>query len=260
MLREVGPVVPVEGIGHVLTTKAAAQECFRQPLVFSSAATANGTLRMGADRPLIPLQIDPPDHLQYRKILDPLFAPRKMAALEAPVSALVNELIDGFVDRGSCDFTARVLGPVPVAGVPDAAGAAAVGPPGLPHDEGRDHPARRGGGQEPRTPRHDRLPERDRRLHLRVLQRGARRPGGGAARRPAERLPRRGGRRPPADAPRHPRRLLPLPHRGSRHRERVTRLLLRLPVRAPGAAASCSSTTPRWYPARWRSCCGGRRR
>ena len=30
-------------------------------------------------RPLIPLSIDPPDHKKYRKILDPLFAPRAMA-------------------------------------------------------------------------------------------------------------------------------------------------------------------------------------
>ena len=47
-------------------------------------------------RPLIPLQIDPPDHKKYRKILDPLFAPQQMALLEEPVTKLVNDLIDGF--------------------------------------------------------------------------------------------------------------------------------------------------------------------
>ena len=68
---------------------------------------------MGTVRPLIPLQIDPPDHVKYRKILDPLFAPRHMAALEAPVAALVNELIDAFVDRGECDFSTEFSVPLP---------------------------------------------------------------------------------------------------------------------------------------------------
>ena len=33
---------------------------------------------MKTARPLIPLQVDPPDHRKYRKILDPLFAPQQM--------------------------------------------------------------------------------------------------------------------------------------------------------------------------------------
>src|SRR2546421_11634173 len=73
-LRAVAPVVPLDGVGHLLTTKEAALECFRRPDVFSSAATGP-TLPMGTVRPLIPLQIDPPEHVKYRKILDPLFAP-----------------------------------------------------------------------------------------------------------------------------------------------------------------------------------------
>ena len=80
--------------------------------MFSSAAT-QATLAMGTVRPLIPLQIDPPDHVKYRKILDPLFAPRHMAALEAPVAALVHELIDAFVDRGECDFSTEFSVPLP---------------------------------------------------------------------------------------------------------------------------------------------------
>src|SRR3954451_8652813 len=104
MMRDAAPVFRVEGFGHILTTKEAAQECFRHPEVFSSAATGP-TLAMGTVRPLIPLQIDPPDHLKYRKILDPLFAPRHMSELEAPVATLVHERIDAFIDRGECDFS-----------------------------------------------------------------------------------------------------------------------------------------------------------
>jgi cytochrome P450 len=111
-LRATAPVVSLDGMGHVLTTKEAAMEAFRRPEVFSSAATV-ATLAMGSVRPLIPLQIDPPDHVKYRKILDPLFAPRQMAALDEPVAALVNDLIDRFVARGECDFAREFSVPLP---------------------------------------------------------------------------------------------------------------------------------------------------
>jgi len=64
-------------------------------------------------RPMIPLQIDPPEHKKYRKLLDPLFSPRKMALLDDEVSALVNDLIDGFIDRGEVDFAQEFSIPFP---------------------------------------------------------------------------------------------------------------------------------------------------
>ncbi len=55
-------------------------------------------------RPLIPLQIDPPAHRTYRKILDPLFAPQRMRAREEAVAQLVSDLIDGFAGADEIDF------------------------------------------------------------------------------------------------------------------------------------------------------------
>ena len=51
--------------------------------------------------------------MKYRKILDPLFAPRHMAELEAPVAVLVHQLIDQFVGRGECDFSTEFSVPLP---------------------------------------------------------------------------------------------------------------------------------------------------
>lgn len=110
MLRETEPVMRVDGVGVVLTRRAEIEEVFREPLVFSSNMDAVDLQNV---RPLIPLQIDPPEHKKYRKILDPLFAPKQVAQLEAPVAALVNELIDGFVDRGECDFAKEFSIPFP---------------------------------------------------------------------------------------------------------------------------------------------------
>jgi cytochrome P450 len=62
-------------------------------------------LHLGNVRPLIPLNVDPPLHSKYRKLLDPLFAPKRMDEQEEDITGRVNALIDGFVDRGECNFT-----------------------------------------------------------------------------------------------------------------------------------------------------------
>jgi cytochrome P450 len=62
-------------------------------------------MHLGNVRPLIPLNVDPPEHSKYRKLLDPLFAPKRMDEQEADITRRVNTFIDAFVDRGECNFT-----------------------------------------------------------------------------------------------------------------------------------------------------------
>ena len=61
----------------------------------------------------IPLMVDPPDHSRYRSLLSALFSPARVRAAEPDVQRLVNELVDGFVDRGSCDVSAELTQVVP---------------------------------------------------------------------------------------------------------------------------------------------------
>lgn len=86
------------------------REVLRDPAVFSSQYDA---VQIGQVRPLIPLQIDPPDHTKYRKLLDPLFAPKQVALIEPSTRALVTELIDGVIDEGACNFHADIAEPLP---------------------------------------------------------------------------------------------------------------------------------------------------
>jgi cytochrome P450 len=109
-LRAECPVMPVEGTGVVLSRKAEIDEALRHPEIFSSNMDAVDLKNI---RPMIPLQIDPPEHKKYRKLLDPLFAPRRMALLDDSVSAIVNKLIDGFIDRGEVDFAKEFSVPFP---------------------------------------------------------------------------------------------------------------------------------------------------
>lgn len=90
--------------GSVLcNTRALVEEVLRQPQLFSS----EDVVEQGNTLPLVPLNIDPPEHVRYRKLLDPLFAPRRIDALEDDIASRVHHFLDSFVERGSCDFTAE---------------------------------------------------------------------------------------------------------------------------------------------------------
>lgn len=110
VLRESEPVMRLDGVGVIVSSRAGVDEVVRNPDVFSSNMAAHD---LKTKRPLIPLQIDPPDHRKYRKILDPLFAPPRMTALEEPVARLVTGLIDAFVDDDEIDFTSQFSVPFP---------------------------------------------------------------------------------------------------------------------------------------------------
>jgi len=109
-LVEGSPVLHLDGIGVLASSRAAVDEVLRAPEVFSSNMSAHD---LKTRRPLIPLQTDPPRHREYRKILNPLFAPKRMLELEEPITRLVNELIDAFVDHDEIDFAKQFSVPFP---------------------------------------------------------------------------------------------------------------------------------------------------
>ena len=62
----------------------------------------------------IPIEIDPPHHRKYRAILEPLFSPKGVLALEGKIRDLANELIDQMIASGECEFTTDFGRPLPV--------------------------------------------------------------------------------------------------------------------------------------------------
>ena len=110
LMRDLEPIFRVEPAGVIVTKHADIEQIFKTPEIFSSAMSA---APLGNIRPLIPLQIDLPEHRTYRKILQPLFSPQRMNALHDPVTALVNELIDKFIDDDEIDFSAQFSVPFP---------------------------------------------------------------------------------------------------------------------------------------------------
>lgn len=113
LMRDLAPVVELDqGQMHgVLVGKHDdVVEALRTPEVYSSGFDA---VHIGQVRPLIPLQVDPPEHHAYRKLLDPLFAPRKIAILEDRIRDLARDLVAGVVDDGGCNFNSAFAEPFP---------------------------------------------------------------------------------------------------------------------------------------------------
>jgi cytochrome P450 len=109
-MRDAAAVMQVDANMAVVCRRAEIDEALRRADLFSSSMSAVDLQNI---RPLIPLQIDPPDHKKYRKILDPLFAPRQMALLDAPITELVNDLMDRFAGRTEIDFATEFSIPFP---------------------------------------------------------------------------------------------------------------------------------------------------
>ena len=71
------------------------------------------SMALGAGRPLIPLMLDGEQHTKYRKLLDPLFAPKQVARIEPIIRSLSETLIDAFAADGRVDFFAAFCEPLP---------------------------------------------------------------------------------------------------------------------------------------------------
>ena len=112
LLRDAGPAIDMgEEIGMTIVGgDAEVRHVLQHPEVFSSGIDA---VAIGQVRPLIPLQIDPPHHKNFRKLLDPIFAPKQIALLEDRTRELVRGLVTAVADQGQCNFHIAVAEPLP---------------------------------------------------------------------------------------------------------------------------------------------------
>jgi cytochrome P450 len=86
-----------------LTSHDAVRYAQTHPELFSSAHAFDGisdTIR------LIPIAIDPPKHVHYRRILDPMLGPKRIGQIQESLRAQVRAHIDAFAGRGECDVVA----------------------------------------------------------------------------------------------------------------------------------------------------------
>jgi cytochrome P450 len=115
VFREMHDSTPLHQEGVVVLTKMSdiIEATKRRDVVSRQPRRNDEPSALGNERPLIPLQIDGADHTKYRKLLDPLFAPRVVAQLEPHVVDVANELIDRFVDQPEVEFYRAFCVPLP---------------------------------------------------------------------------------------------------------------------------------------------------
>ena len=111
-MAAVSPVLhsPAYGGHWVVLGYEEVHEVMRDPYTYSSHP--NNLVPHGAGK-FLPLELDPPEHAAFRHALQPLFNPKRMAALEPNIRAIVNELIDGFAARGSAEFVSEFAHELP---------------------------------------------------------------------------------------------------------------------------------------------------
>jgi cytochrome P450 len=109
-MRDAGDVYEISPGLWMLTSPDAVQFAHRNPTIFSN----QGVMRIH-DLPVnpIPGAIDPPQHVVYRRVLDPMLAPRVVNAMEDELRAQVRALVQGFASRGSCDAVRELAVPYP---------------------------------------------------------------------------------------------------------------------------------------------------
>lgn len=104
-VREAGDVFTGSDGVWYLTSAESVRFAQQHPEIFSSARAFDG---LGSPVPLIPIAVDPPEHVRYRKILDPMLAPKVINTMEASLRAQARALIEGFVGNGECDAVAEL--------------------------------------------------------------------------------------------------------------------------------------------------------
>lgn len=99
--------------GHWIATKPSiVLELLRSPEKFSNETVNIPRPTTGVEKKY-PLELDPPEHTKWRKLLQPLLAREVVRRLDGFTKQVVNDVVDQLATKQGCEFVAEVAGPVP---------------------------------------------------------------------------------------------------------------------------------------------------
>jgi cytochrome P450 family 142 subfamily A polypeptide 1 len=117
-MRENEPVFRDRNGLAAASTYAAVIEAERNPELFSNA----GGIRPDQDPVEMMIEMDDPQHLLRRKLVNSGFTRKRVKDLEAGIGSLCDRLIDSVCERGECDFVRDLAAPLPMAVIGDMLG------------------------------------------------------------------------------------------------------------------------------------------
>lgn len=109
-MRQHRPVFRDRNGMAALSTYRAIMDAERRPELFSSAGGAR------PDYPAMPFMIDmdDPDHLVRRKLVNQAFTRRNVHTRRISIDEICDRLIDAVCERGECDFVRDIAAPLPM--------------------------------------------------------------------------------------------------------------------------------------------------
>jgi cytochrome P450 len=90
------------------------REIFQDPQLFSNKARANVSALLEESWDLLPLEVDPPEHDKWRLLMNPVFSPRRMKAVEEDIKTTARRLVDAALAKGETEFVADFSREFPV--------------------------------------------------------------------------------------------------------------------------------------------------
>lgn len=104
---------PLTGGHWIAMSGETVQEIYSDPSRFSSEVIFLPK-EAGENYDMVPTRMDPPEHTPYRKALDKGLSLAQIRKVEGKVREVAVELIEGFSDKGECDFSAEYANVFPV--------------------------------------------------------------------------------------------------------------------------------------------------
>ncbi len=92
----------------------------KDPVTFSNA----GGIRPNFGPLAMMIDMDDPDHMRRRKLVNKGFTPRQVRDLEPKIEAACDEIIDAVCEKGECDLVRDIAAPLPMIMIGDALGVA----------------------------------------------------------------------------------------------------------------------------------------
>jgi cytochrome P450 len=100
--------------GWVFTRAADLRQIYLDSEHFSNLSVAPFAASVGEDWRLVPTEMDPPEHTLYRKMLNPLFAPKMVNQLADRIKLYASEQIHSIASKGEAEVISEFTQPFPV--------------------------------------------------------------------------------------------------------------------------------------------------
>ena len=112
-LRDVGPIVRSQQLGGywIVTDPEIVKQTLAAVDLFSNRQLTIPAMAGG--QPLVPSELDPPEHAKYRRLIVPRFTPRAVDQLCDGIRRIVTDLLDQIEPGTEIDFCATFAHPLP---------------------------------------------------------------------------------------------------------------------------------------------------